>query len=467
MKRNIAGLLVLAVCLVSCLSGKKYQTSDLRVPGQYRGTRQLTADTVQLPWRTFFNEPQLVSLIGKALEKNNDVAVAVKNIEQLELAFKQARLDLLPSLNLNIGANRSWLSKSSLNGSLSEQFVGTPYMDDYNASLQLSWEVDVWGKAGLRKDAARADYFAQKENTAALKTRLISQVAQAYYNLLSLDQQLTIAKRNIILSDSTLHIMRLQYRAGQTNSLAVNQAEAQKKTAELLVPLAVQNIAVQENALSILCGSYPDSITRSANLMEIRPDEQFLNGLPARLLSRRPDLKAAELAVIAADANSSLAKAAMYPSLSLSPQVAANSFKFNQWFDLPGSLTKTLAANLAQPIFQKRALRTAYESQLIEQEKAVIRFRQALMTAVGEVSDAMAKSAGASDRLALLSQRTIMLNKATQDAQKLYKSGMANYLEVITAQNSRLQNDLEMVSVKLEKLNALTELYRALGGGTR
>ncbi len=139
-------------------------------------------------------------------------------------------------------------------------------MDDYSANLRLSWEVDIWGKAAMQKRDAKVAYFAQKENLSALKTRIIVQVAQAYYNLLGLDEQLKIAEKNIELSSNTLSMMELQYKSGSISSLAVNQTEAQKKTAELLVPLAKANIAVQENALQILCGEYPDKIERAGNI---------------------------------------------------------------------------------------------------------------------------------------------------------------------------------------------------------
>ncbi|MDQ6477197.1 TolC family protein [Dyadobacter sp. LHD-138] len=465
MNRNIMVGLILATSLGSCVVGKKYARPDLQTPAQFRSEIAVTADSVQLPWRTFFNEPQLVELIEKALEKNNDIAIALKNMEQLDLAVRQAKLGLLPNLDLNVGASRAFLSKNSLNGSLSEQFVGTSYMDDYNASLQLTWEADIWGKVKMQKEAAVANYFGQKENLSALKTRIISQVAQAYYNLISLDEQLKIARRNIALSDRTLDMMRLQYIAGQINSLALGQAQAQKKTAELLVPLAMQNVAVQENALSILCGSYPDSIKREGDLAHVKANTQFASAVPAQLLSRRPDVKAAEFAVVNANAKTGLSKAAMYPTFSLSPQIGANSFKFNSWFDLPGSMAKTIAINLTQPIFQKHALKTAYETAALEQQKAVIQFKQTVLTAVSEVSDAMAKSKGASERKVLVEEKTALLNKATDDAMKLYKSGMTTYLEVITAQNNRLQNDLEAITIQLEQLNAVTDLYRALGGG--
>ncbi|WP_278021846.1 TolC family protein [Flavobacterium ginsengisoli] len=149
---------------------------------------------------------------------------------------------------------------------MSQQFIGKDYMDDYSANLRLSWEVDIWGKAAMQKRDAKVAYFAQKENLSALKTRIIVQVAQAYYNLLGLDEQLKIAEKNIELSSNTLSMMELQYKSGSISSLAVNQTEAQKKTAELLVPLAKANIAVQENALQILCGEYPDKIERAGNI---------------------------------------------------------------------------------------------------------------------------------------------------------------------------------------------------------
>ncbi len=457
----------MASLLMSCAVGKKYTRTDLQVPETYKESVQVTGDTVLLPWKTFFKDPKLIGLIDKALSRNNEVNVALKNIEQLDLIYKQAKLGLMPTLDLTAGANRSWASKNTLNGSLNEQFVGTKYMDDFSAALRLSWEIDIWGKAKMQKESAAAEYFGQKENLNAIKSRIVVQVAQAYYNLISLDEQLKIAEQNIELSDNTLKMMNLQFTAGQINSLAVQQSEAQKKTAELLIPLAKQNISIQENALSILCGEYPSKIEREGNLKTMIPENKLSEGLPAQLLSRRPDLKMAEFNVISLNSKTGLAKAAMYPSISLSPQIGVNSNKFSSWFDIPGSITKAVAANLAAPIFQKKQLKTAYETALIEQEKAAINFKQSVMTAVGEVSDAMAKSKGSSDRLQLLEQRTAILDKGINDALKLYKSGMATYLEVITAQNNKLQNDLEAINVTLERLNAEVDLYRSLGGGVQ
>ncbi|MDR6562389.1 MULTISPECIES: TolC family protein [unclassified Arcicella] len=466
-KIHISLSVIISLLLSSCMIEKKYSRANLNIPEQYRETVTVTADTIQLHWRTFFKDTILVSLIEKALLKNNEIVVAVMNMQQLDLMYKQSKLGLYPSVDLNVGANRNWLSKSSLNGSLTEQFLGTSYMDDYAASLRLSWEADIWGKAKMYREASLANYFAQKENLSALKTRLIVQVAQAYYNLIALDEQLKVAKRNIILGDSTLAMIRLQYKSGQVNSLAVEQIEAQKKTAELLVPLALQNIAIQENALNILCGEYPSSKVRVDIIDNVMPSSIFPLGVPAMLLSRRPDVKAAEYAVVSANAKRNLANLAMYPSISFTPSVGMNSFKLDTWFNLPGSIVKNIGVNLAQPIFMKKSLKTAYDIAILDQEKAVSTFKQSLLTAVGEVSDALARAKYADERMDLVKQKKASLTKASNDVFMLYKSGMATYLEVITTQNNSLQNELEVIEIKKEKFNAITDLYRTLGGGEK
>ncbi len=454
------------ILLASCSLGKKYARQELELPSEFRNNEVLlTADTLALSWHSFVKDPDLTALIERALLKNADVSVALLNMKQLELAYKQSKKGLLPTLDFNLGANRTWLSTNSLNGSLSDQFIGTSYMDDYSATLRLSWEADIWGKASMQKEEALANFFGQKENFSALKTRIIVQVIQSYYNLIALDEQLKIAQKNVQLSDSTLSMIRLQYNSALVSSLAVEQAEAQKKTAELLIPLAAQNIAIEENALSILCGDFPDKIQRSAVLDAAVIHQTFAAGVPAELLSRRPDVKAAEYAVVAANSRIGLAKAAMYPSISLTPSIGTNSFQFKSWFDLPGSIVKTLAGNITQPIFQKGALKTNYDVSVIERDKLATQFKQTVLLAVSEVSDALAKIKHTEERLQLLEAKSSSLAKATADAGLLYKNGMANYLEVITAQNNALQNDLEHITVKRDKINALTELYRALGGG--
>ena len=464
--KPIAACLMVAAALSSCVTGKKYEKPETGLPGHYRNQVTLTGDTTLLEWKVFFKDPLLVNLIDSALQRNNELSTAVLTLEQRDLSLKQAKLSILPTLNLVSSATRNYLSKNSLNGSLAGQVTGASFLNDYSASLSLSWEADIWGKAAMRQGGARAEYLGQTENIRALKTRMIAQVAQAYYNLISLDEQLKIADQNVSLSDSTLNMVNLQFSVGQINSLAVEQVKAQKNTAELLVPLTKQNIAIQENSLSILCGKYPDAVQRAGQL-QLPAAGAFTAGVPTQLLSRRPDVKAAEFALMSANAKTGLAKAAMYPSFSITAQSGANSFKASSWFNLPASLFHNLGANLTQPIFQKKELQTNYKVALLEQEKSVVQFKQTLLTAVAEVSNALSQSQHTDERLALIELKTASLRKANADALLLYRNGMATYLEVITAQNNALQNELEAITVKRDKLNAITDLYRALGGGLK
>lgn len=464
-KYNIAIALFSGLLLSSCAVGKKYERVALNAPDKFREEIEVTGDTIVMPWKSFYKDPLLVALIDKALVKNNEVLTAMRTMEQLELSYKQAKLSLLPSVDFNAGASRMYQSENSLNGSLSQQFTGEDYIDDFNASLAFMWEVDIWGKAAMQKREARAVYFAQKENLSALRTRIISQVSQAYYNLLGLDEQLKIAEKNVELTSNTLKMMQLQYQSGMISSLALYQTEAQKKTAEMIIPMAKRDMAVQENALSILSGEFPEAIERAGALDANDLQIAFQSGVPASLLSRRPDVKAAELSLMSATAKTGLAQAAMYPALSLNPQIGANSFQFDKWFDFPGSITKTIAVNLLQPVFRKGTLKTAHKVAKLEQEKALLQFKQSYIAAVGEVSDAMSQLKYADERLELVTLKSASLQKATRDAELLYTNGMVNYLEVITAQNNALQNDLEAINIKLEKLKASTMLYRSLGGG--
>lgn len=468
MKNNnflLAFALGIILSLSSCLLHKEYARPNLSTPDQFKIDVALTGDTVLLPWRTFFKEPQLVSLIEKALSKNLDISIALKNIEQLDLMYKQSKMALLPTASLYVGGNTSLPSGNSLDGTLSNQFIGSRYVKDFTASLQINWEVDIWGKWKMQREAAQADYFAQKETLTALKTRIIVQVAQAYYNLVSLDEQLEIAQQNLLLSDSTLHIMQLQFRAGETTALAINQAQAQKKNAELIIPLAKQNITIQENALSILCGEYPHKVERVNDLADATPEKLLVGGVPALLLSRRPDLKVAEYTAQATFQRIGLARANMYPTISLTPQFGLNSYQLKNWLEIPGSFMQTLGGNLLMPLFQQKALRTTYKVAQVEYEKSVLMFKQTFMLAVSEVSDALARVEGATARLTLARERGAFLQEAIKDALNLYKSGMATYLDIIVAQNDKLMNDLDIINLKLEKMNATTDLYRALGGG--
>lgn len=453
----------------ACRVSKDVSTPTSAIPEQFRHAPENgdTTSIAAIQWKQFFTNSTLQQLIAKALVKNNDLLVAVQNMEIAEQSLRQARMSLLPTATLNASAGTNFPSQNSLNGLSASNFLGTDHIEDYTVSLGVSWEADIWGKVRNRKRGALAAYLQTDEARKAIQTGIIATIAQTYYSLLTLDEQLVIAKRNLSLNDSTLFVIRLQLEAGQVTSLAAEQAEAQRLIASQLIPELEQNIEIRENALSILTGEAPHAIERNDRIGAIAFSENLPAGVPASLVSNRPDVKRAELALTAANAKVGLAKADFYPALTISATGGVNAFKASNWFNLPGSLFGTAAGAIAQPILQRRQIRTQYEIAKAERERTVIQFRQSVLTAVGEVSDALVKIDKLDAQYKAATDRVAVLQKATRDASLLFNSGMATYLEVITAQGNALQSELALANVKLTQLNAVTELYRALGGGWR
>ncbi len=282
-----------------------------------------------------------------------------------------------------------------------------------------------------------------------------------------LDAQLAIAKKNIALNDSTLRIIRLQFDAGQVTALAIQQAEAQQQTAAALVPQIEKNIALQENALSILAGALPDRVERNVLLSGAIIADSLSAGIPSALLSRRPDVKSYELELTRANAQVGIARANMYPTVNISAGFGLNAFQASNWFNIPASLFGVVAGGMVQPLFQKKQLTTAYEVAKVDREKSVIRFRQSVLNAVGEVSNALVRIEKLKSEQSIALNRVQTLQKAITNANMLFQTGMATYLEVITAQSNVLQSELQMAAITREQLSAKVELYRSLGGGWR
>ena len=418
-----------------------------------------------LPWKSFFAEPALQVLIDSAIARNYDMQIALKNIQSAQLVLGQSKLGYWPDVTLNVTANSSRFADNSLNGLSTQAFLHKNHLEDYNANVGLSWEVPIWGKIENQKSRALAEYLQTQEARKVLQTNIVTGVAEGYYNLLMLDEQLAIARRNLTLNDSTLQIIRLQFNAGDVTALGVQQAEAQQLVAAELVPQIEQSILLQENALSILAGRLPGNIARGRTLNEVPVKDTLSTGVPAALVSHRPDVRSSELALTVANANVGITKASLYPSLTITAQGGLNTFTASNWFNIPGSLFGLVGGGLTQPLFQRKQLRTQYELAKVDREKSVIEFRQSVLVAVGEVSDALGKIEKLKEQRVVVANRVNTLEHAITNANSLFRNGLATYLEVITAQGNVLQSELELASIKKGQLSAEVELYRSLGGG--
>lgn len=455
----------LAAVLSACTVGRNYQRPEVALPATFNQQPAADSSIGNAAWKEFFRDPALQQLLEEAVRGNFDLQLALTRIDEAQAYLKQSKAAFFPSVGLNATANTSIPSKNSLNGVSLENFLKTTHIEDFTLGASLSWEIDVWGKLRRQKESALATYLQSYEGAKAVQTGLIANVANGYFNLLMLDAQLRVAQRNVSLSDTIVQMISMQKTAGEVTDLAVQQAISQQQTAESLVPQLQQAITIQENALRILTGNLPGNIARSASLETVPLWDSLYTGIPASVTANRPDVKASELALQAANANVGVAQASMYPALSITASGGLNALKASDWFSIPNSLFGTVAGNIAQPIFQQRRLKTQLEVAKVQREQAVIGFRQSVVNAVREVSDALVSAEKLKEQQRIADAQVQTTNKSVSQARMLFQSGLANYLEVITAQGNTLQAELNQAAVKRSQLAATVDLYRALGGG--
>ena len=454
------------VLLSACRMGKEYQRPELELPKQFNAVAfSDTSSIAELEWKEFFTNPELQGLIDKGIKYNHDLLVAIKRIDIAKVRVKQSKTLQLPEVELGVGAQISRPSNNSLNGLSLKNFIGKSFVENYSAGVNISWEAEIWGKIRGQKEIALNEYLQTTEAAKAVQTQLVADIAQGYFNLMMLDKQLDIARKNLLLSDSFVIATRLLKDAGIGNSLAIQQAESQKQATALLIPELEERIALQENALQVLTGQLPGSINRSKILNELPATQRLSAGLPIAMISRRPDVRSSELALIIANTQIGVAQANMYPALNITAGGGLESFKSSNWFNIPSSLFGLAAGSVAQPIFRRRELKTQYEIAKIERDQSVIQFRQSVLQAVQEVSDALVQIEKLEQQQEIAIAQVDTLKRAVFNAQLLFKSDMANYLEVITAQANSLESELNLATIRRRQLNSVVELYRSLGGG--
>lgn len=458
----------MVLLLTACKVSKDLAMPAPAIPKEYRS--QVTADSATIagiPWDQFFLNAGLRRLIDSTLANNYDMQLALQNREMAQLVAKQSRLGYLPEARLQAAAAVNRPSDNSLTGLSLSQFLGKSYVEDYSLNLAVSWEADIWGKIKNQQSKALAGYLQTEEARKLIQTDLVATVAKGYYNLLMLDAQVAIARKNILLTDSVLAIIEMQFRAGQVTALAVQQATAQRLAARELIPQLEREIGVQENSLSVLSGMAPQAIRRNGSIYEAVYGGSLTTGFPSALLANRPDVKARELQLVIANANTGIAKANMYPSLTVGVSGGVNAFLASNWFTVPASLFATTVAGITQPLFAQGRLKTQYRVAEVEREKTVIVFRQTVIQAAGEVSDALVKLAKLKEQQAIAQSRVSTLQQGTGNAKMLFSNGMATYLEVIIAQGNVLQGELALAGLQQQQAAAVIDVYRSLGGGWR
>ena len=464
--QTILYIAVAAITFSSCASLRTYESPVEEV------TENLTFRTDELPedslsiaefsWQDIFEDAQLQSYISQALNNNIDVRIALENIEIANAYLAQARVNTLPSLNVSPEVS---YSTSSLNTQFGQIIGERQHLVQYTLGLQSSWEADIWGKLKSQQRSAVATQLASIAGHQAVTSQLVSNLANAYYELLALDAQKQIFEDYVTYRTEYISTSEALKEAGTVTEVAVQQAEAQLLNVQSQLVNVDYQIEVQENYIQYLLGNSPGTLERSSlETTNITADME--TGFAIQLLENRPDVRLAEFDFMTAFEQTNAAKAQFYPSLTISANTGLQSIDFEDLIS-PESFLASVVGGLAQPIFNKRQIRTNYEVSLSQEEIAYLNWRDALLTGVQEVSNALAAYDSQSQIVSLKEQEYERYATATEFSQELVNNGLGNYLEVIIANENALNAKLSYIQAKLAQLNSQVQLYRALGGGWR
>lgn len=456
MMRKFLYITISAIILCGCRVYNKYERpEDINVASAYRTPEGISNSPSEknignLAWTDIYTDQKLQDLINYGLSNNTDLLIAVEKINEAKASLTSARLSFLPSISLTPEISASGFENSSVSWS-------------YNASASASWEIDLFGKLLNSKRKAQIALLQNKEYKQAVRTQLIATIADYYFTLTALDKQLviyTITEQSWAESVKTIKDMK---EGGMTTEAAVAQYEAYHASIAAAIPDVKAEIMKQENALATLLGDFPRAIARNS-IDAQKCDIPLEIGVPVELLSNRPDVKNAEYQLAAMFYNTNIARSSFYPQLSIGGSVGWTN-SIGAAITNPGSLIMSALASLTQPIFNRGANVTKLKIAKAQEEQAKLTFKQTLLDAGREVSNALAVY---NAELKKESQRAIQIEKlsnAVRYTKELLTLGSSTYIEVLDAQQSFLSAQLTKTDDQLKKLNAITSLYHALGGG--
>lgn len=452
--RKLVLLCVVALALGGCGLYTKYQRPmvDDVVNRLYTPTNPGDSTSIaSLEWEDLFADERLQTLIRTGLRNNLDLNVARLKVAEAEAVLQTSKLAYAPSVNFEADG-------SVKNTGFENTSTG------YSAGFSVGWEVDIFGRLTNAKRGAQAALIASEAYRQAVQTKLVATIADSYYTLLMLDEQLAISRRTLDYWEENIRTLEALKRAGKTNESAVLQAKANRLSVEGSVLTLARQIAQQQNSLCALLGITPQEIRRG-ELAEQKFPEVLYVGVPAQLLSRRPDVRQAEMNLAQAFYNTNAARAEFYPKVTLGG--TAGWTASGAAITNPGSWLLSAVGGLVQPVFAKGQNKARLKTAQARQEQALLQFRQSLLDAGAEVNNALIQWQTAKERLEIDKKQIVHLRAAVWNTRLLMKHGLTNYLEVLTAQQNLLQAELTEISDKYAEIQSVVHLYHALGGGVK
>lgn len=442
---------------------------QLKLPENYVQQNVLDSTVIQ-NWRTYFADPYLQALIDTALKNNQELNIFLQELEISKNEIQIRKGEYLPFVNVGAIAEGDKVGRFTRNGAVEEQLhidEGKSFpepLGNFGFGANASWELDIWKKLRNAKSSAMNRYLASVEGKNFLVTNLIAEIAESYYTLLALDNMMAIVDQNIIIQSDALRVVKLQKESARVTQLAVNRFEAQLLNTQAFAFEIKQKITETENRINFLTGRIPTSIQRSNEQFTDMEMQSLVAGVPAQLLSNRPDIKQAELNLAASKLDVQVAKASFYPSIRLTAGVGFQAFN-PTYLVSPESMIYNMAGDLVAPLINRNALKAMYKNANAKQLQAVLDYEQTVLNAYVDVLNELTRVQNYTSGVELKEKEVAILNQSVEVSTSLFNSARADYSEVLLTQREALDGKIDLVQMKLEQMHGTVNLYRALGGG--
>jgi len=460
---------LLAILVSSCVPGLELKTEDRSVPTKYFNETDST-NIVDIEWRAFFADSNLIALIDTALKNNQELNITLQEINVSKNEIKEKKGEYLPFVNLGASAEVEKVGEFTRNGVVEKNLDIKPDIEfpeplsDLQFGAYATWEIDVWKKLHNAKEAAVYRYLSSIEGMNFMVTNLIAEIADSYYELLALDNLLEIINTNVTIQTNALNVVKQQKNAARVTQLAVNRFSSQLLNTQNLQYEIKQRITQTENRINFLTGRFPEDIPRSsATLLDVKVDS-IAAGIPSQLLTNRPDIRQAEMELAAAQLDILAARANFFPTLDITAGIGFQAYTPNLLVS-PESMAYGLAGDIIAPLINRNAIKAAYSTAGARQIQAAFDYEQTILNAHVDVLNQLAKLDNFTRSYETKSNEVDLLTESVVIANRLFNSARADYAEVLLTQEEALDSKMELVEIKLKQLNAKVNIYRALGGG--
>ena len=469
---KILGSLLIGASIGGCTPELAPKVANSTVPIEFNSKVQGDSlNSANINWKEFFGDEYLASMIDTALKYNQELNLFMQEIKIAEAEVKARKGEYLPSVNAGLGAGFEKSGQYTRAGAVEENLEirpGTEFpepLPDYQLGLYASWELDVWKKLRNAKKASMMRYLSSIEGRNFLVTNLVAEIASTYYELIALDNELSIIQQNIVVQSQAMEIVKLQKAAARVTELAVKRFEAQVTGIKSLEFEVKQEIIETENRLHFLIGRYPGVVSRNSASFEALTTDSVLIGLPSDLLLNRPDIRKAELELQAANLDIKAARANFYPSFRITSGLGFQAFNPAYLLTTPESMMYSLAGDMVAPLVNRNAIKAVYQSASARQIQTVYDYERSILNAYLEVVSQSSKIENLGKSYELKAQQVDALITSVDISANLFRSARADYMEVLLTQREALEARFELIDLKMKQMEARVNIYRSLGGG--